>query len=352
MRLRRRRAVEPDPDEPDLLDWSDAKARASCTGLLIGNGASIACWERFNYRSIFEQAREGVLEHSLADEDVEVFEAFGTQNFEAVLAALKTATITLDALGYQTGFLRERYESVQDALFDAIHAVHVPWGITRNFEEKLQTIRRELEGYKWIYSLNYDLILYWAITSVGKGSGIADFFWNDAHIFDPANTVPKDYASDWPRVVWLHGGIHLRRRIDGTVFKETADEGGNLLEKFKTPADSEVTPLLVSEGTSDDKYRAITRSAYLDFALRRLSEHAGGLAILGSSLRNEDRHLVRAINEQPVANLAVSIHRDPDGGEDSIIERKGTLQTQFRNSNLYFFDSATHPLGAPSLRFE
>src|SRR5581483_6078591 len=93
---------------------------------------------------------------------------------------------------------------------------------------------------------------------------------------NPGNTVPMDYAQDWPRVVWIHGGIHLRRHIDGTVFKETADDGANLLEKFKTPSAGDAAPLLVSEGTAEDKYRAITRSSYLEFALRSLNEHRGG----------------------------------------------------------------------------
>jgi Domain of unknown function (DUF4917) len=86
------------------------------------------------------------------------------------------------------------------------------------------------------------------------------------------------------------GGIHLRRDINGTVFKETADDH-NLLEKFKEPSAS-VTPLLVSEGTAEDKYQAIARSPYLSFGLASLSDHSGGLVIFGSSLRDEDKHLI------------------------------------------------------------
>jgi hypothetical protein len=281
---------------------------------------------------------------------VDLFDAFDTTNFEQVLAALKTSTVALRALNYKTRFLRHRYESVQAALFDAVHSVHVPWGVVGDFDAKLQAMRSELENYDWIYSLNYDLILYWAIASVDKGAGFADFFWNPGQTFDPANVVPMYAAADWPRVVWLHGGIHLRRRINGIVFKETAGEGANLLEKFKTSSSGDVTPLLVSEGTPEDKYRAITRSAYLDFALRSLGEHEGGLVVFGSSLRDEDQHLVRAINEEPVPDIAASIH--PGAGDDAIIERKASLRLHFPKANLYFFNSTTHPLGAPGVSFE
>jgi hypothetical protein len=351
MLLGNTRASVPDPDQPDLLDWDEAKDRVDWSGLLVGNGASIACWDDFNYLSIFERSREGDLDHSLEVVDVAVFDAFRTTNFEQVLASLKTARVVLSALGYDPGFLAERYESIQEALFDAVHSVHVPWGFVPTFETKLQAIRAELGNYDWVYSLNYDLILYWAITSVDRGAGFADFFWNlPGHTFDPANTVPMEFAEDWPRVVWLHGGIHLRRHIDGTAFKETADERANLLEKFKTPSAGDVTPLLVSEGTPEDKYRAITRSAYLDFALRSLSKHSGGLVIFGSSLRDEDKHLVRAINEQPIEDVAISIF--PDGDDDAIVEQKAWMRFHFPHSNLYFFDSRTHPLGVRGVKFD
>ena len=201
-----------------------------------------------------------------------------------------------------------------------------------------------------MYSLNYDLILYWAVMSRHRGSGVADFFWNDDRSFDPGNVVPKDFASAWTRIVWLHGGIHLRRRISGTVFKETAspETARNLLDQFKTSYSGDVTPLLVSEGTADDKYRAITRSPYLGFALRSLGRHDGGLVIFGSSLRDEDAHLVRAINEQPIGDLAISIR--PSSDTSAIVQRKAELRARFPSANLYFFDSTTHALGAPETK--
>jgi hypothetical protein len=343
----KRRSV-PDLDTPDLLNWEEVSGHMPGSGLLIGNGASIACWDGFNYESIFERSQDWELDHSLDHKDVAVFDAFKTTNFEQALASLKTARLVLSALGYKTEFLEDRYESIQGSLFDALHSVHVPWGIVPGFESKLQLMRGELETYEWIYSLNYDLILYWAITSVDHGEGFADFFWNRPNYwFDPANVVPLYGAADWPKVVWLHGGIHLRRHVDGTVYKEVADED-NLLEKFKSPP-VDVTPLLVSEGTAEDKYRAISRSPYLSFGLSQLADHQGGLVVFGSSLRNEDEHLVRAINEQPIQDIAVSIYSPED--DDAIIEAKATLRSHFRRSNLYFFDATTHPLGAPNVKF-
>jgi hypothetical protein len=182
-----------------------------------------------------------------------------------------------------------------------------------------------------------------------RGSGIADFFWHTDLSFDPSDVVPLEWASDWTRIVWLHGGIHLRRHIDGTIFKaRSTPDTGNLLDKFKTSYTANATPLLVSEGTAEDKYRAITRSSYLEFALRSLTGHNGGLVVFGSSLRTEDQHLVRAINEQPIGDLAFSLR--PAIKSSTIRQRKAELRAQFPSSNLYFFDATTHPLGKPEIK--
>lgn len=338
---------EPSVENAKLLDWPTAKERADWTGLLVGNGASIVIWEQFAYDSIFERAQSNIIDHPLEDEDRDIFEAFDTTNFEQVLAALKISSLVLGVLGRDASFLRTRYESVQTALFEAIHSVHVAWGTSLNFEKRLNSIRDELVNYEWVYSLNYDLILYWAVMSRYQGRGIGDFFWHSDKSFDPADTELADWANDWTKIVWLHGGIHLRRHIDGTNYKAT-QSSGSLLDQFKTSYSSQRTPLLVSEGTAEDKYRAITRSAYLEFGLRSLGEHDGGLVVFGSSLRSEDEHLVRAINAQPIPDLAFSIRASNDAS--TIRKRKAELRAQFPKSNLYFFDSATHPLGDPNLR--
>jgi hypothetical protein len=228
--------------------------------------------------------------------------------------------------------------------------VHVPWGTGRRFEEKLQSIRVVLRRFEWVYSLNYDLILYWAAMSEEGGTGIVDFFWHPDLSFDPADTeLPNWVPDDSTRLVWLHGGIHLRRRLDGTTFKARSSAGsvGSLLDQFGSSYAGEATPLLVSEGTAEDKYRAITRSSYLEFGLRSLTQHADGLIIFGSSLRLEDAHFIRAINDQPGRAVAVSI-RPMD--EADIVQRKAELRTAFPTSDLYFFESETCPLGDSAIR--
>ena len=318
-------------------------------GVLIGNGASIAVWDDFAYDSLFERARDPALKVTLSPDDLALFDKFNTKNFEQVLGALKFARSVLEVLGYSTEFIVARYQSIQTALFAAVHSVHVPWGTGSGFEEKLEAIRDYARSNHWVYSINYDLLLYWAMTAKNKGSGFADFFWQPDLSFDPGNVEPLPFATDWTRVVWLHGGIHLRRHFDGTNYKErvSPESAENLLDRFSTTTTSPTTPLLVSEGTAEDKYRAIQRSSYLDFGLRSLAAHNGGLVVFGSSLRAEDAHLVAAINEQPIAELAFSLRA---GEAADVVQRKAELRNRFPRSNLFFFRADTHPLGASGLK--
>ena len=97
--------------------------------------------------------------------------------------------------------------------------------------------------------------------------------------------------------------------------------------------------------TSSARFCArITSSSVTD----PLAGHDGDLAIFGCSLRSEDSHLTRAINEQPVSKIAVSLRRSDDPAV--IVERKAERRQQFPRSDLVFYDAETHPLGAPSIR--
>ena len=77
--------------DAELEDWNTLRTSTPCSGLLIGNGASMAVWHDFYYDSLFEKAKS-VAEKPLSQTELSVFEALGTRNFEHVLSALKTAS--------------------------------------------------------------------------------------------------------------------------------------------------------------------------------------------------------------------------------------------------------------------
>jgi Domain of unknown function (DUF4917) len=114
-------------DDVSLRPWSEVAEYATWTGLLVGNGASMAVWPEFHYASLFEVATSDSVENQLNDEDTRLFDAIETQNFEQVLASLKTAAVVAEALDLDREPLENRYVSIQRGLFEAVHTLHVPW---------------------------------------------------------------------------------------------------------------------------------------------------------------------------------------------------------------------------------
>jgi hypothetical protein len=104
-------------------------------------------------------------------------------------------------------------------------------------------------------------------------------------------------------------------------------------------------PLIVAEGSADDKRAAIIKSSYLEFAHRMLSQFRGPLVIFGSELGPSDQHLVEAIHPAEGRRLAIALlgsHHD----QHRAVARYTEL---FYGAEITFFNAQTHPLGAAAL---
>jgi Domain of unknown function (DUF4917) len=336
-------------ESPELLTWNAIRGTdVPWRGLLIGNGASIAVSSSFGYPSLLEVAASPNIDQPLRGGARQLFDALGTTNFEFVLASLKLAGRVCAATGVDYSAFPQLYRDVQQALFEAVGHVHVPWEIVAG--RSLPRIRAELVRYKSIFSTNYDLLVYWAMMSEGDPDDFRDFFWElGGGPFDPAN------VEIWgaPAVVYfLHGGVHLRRTTGGGTLKRAA-VGGTLLSQFRTDWESAESPLLVSEGTSADKLLSISGSDYLSFAYSGFARHTGNLVIFGHGLGEQDDHLVHAMNEwnSPPWNprqIAVSVRGQLS--EQQVRQEKARLAQRLPSADLWFYEADTHPLGEPNVR--
>ncbi len=160
-----------------LPSWDKTEPRHEWKGILVGNGASRAVWDDFQYTSLYETslsggpygkvnkylrpyAEERGLWHSLTKTDQVIFESMKTQNFEQVLSALMTARTVCESLNIETATIQSCYKSVQNALIHAVKHVHIPHNLAKPMFEN---IRESLRMHSVIFSTNYDLIIYWAI---------------------------------------------------------------------------------------------------------------------------------------------------------------------------------------------
>ena len=117
-----------------------------------------------------------------------------------------------------------------------------------------------------IYTLNYDLLLYWA---TGDNSGFLgrDGFWHDSDsgliIWESANAQS---------VYYLHGALHLYYK-ESELRKHQYNKEIDLtiLQQVRSEMSSGRFPLFVAEGESEQKLEKIRGNEYLSYCYKRFS---------------------------------------------------------------------------------
>lgn len=324
-------------ENDELLPWSDI-ADDEWPTLLIGNGLSINIWKKFAYSELHARAQ-------LNAAAVQLFSDLGTPNFEEVLESLWHAGRVSAALNQDAHAINELYSHVRLELVEAIQRVHVHW--SRLPSTHLGRIAAVLDQHRLVFTLNYDLITYWALMSSLIATDIADFLWNNP--FNPADTQLRSNSTTG--LLFLHGGIHLwQDTLTGETGKWTNQQHGGLLSQFGDTLTSypDRLPLIVSEGRSEQKLRAIRRSDYLSFGYQELFENKDPTIVFGASFGLQDAHIVKALRNGARRKICISIL--PVGGPAAVVAAKAIYRANLPDQDLRFFDSTTHPLGAPGLR--
>ena len=331
-------------DLPDgtLRSWPDVAKKRPWETLLVGNGLSRHVWEPFGYPKLFDHASAA----DLTEEDRALFE--GSPNFERALGDLLTAIRVCTVVGVDPAVLYERYRSIQIALGSAVRNVHinrdeVP-GQTR------QAVKDAMADFEWVFTTNYDLLIYWAMAYGGDFTPFIDNFrWGGRCEFDPERVSVR--AGEVP-IFFLHGALHLVVAGDGTVFKLTRQRIRTLLDQFGQPIDGDpnARPLLVTEGSARDKLEVIEGNQYLAHCLDELQNNELDTVVFGSALGAEDAHIAAALSENPRRAVAVSML--PEGTKADRLAKQMDIYGRVEVEELIFFDATTHPLGAANLRVE
>lgn len=308
--------------------------------ILIGNGASLAVWEGFGYNSIYEEAhRSG----HLLREDIELFESLNTKNFEQVLSHIRRKISAEYLSDQEADILKEQHADIKETMCKSIVGTHIA---RQKLNDRASTISEALGEYNFIFSTNYDLLVYWSILNERKS--FVDYFWNKGRFFDPANT---QVWYDKTKILYLHGALHLEVTHDRKVRKKNADGKGraDILRQVLKSTHQGDFPLVITEGNSEQKMLSIRKSDYLRFALEKLSYNDDPLVIFGQSLSPQDNHLIKALERTP-RTIAVSVWP----GTDQRKFRRG-FNSKLQNAKegpIHYFNSETHPLGHRCLRVE
>lgn len=293
-----------------IHNWSDI-SEAYSDSILLGNGASISIDRGFTYSSLKQHA----IEHGLLTDQVQrLFSYFNTDDFELILRLVWQANKVNSALEIIDQQTRVAYEHVRDCLIRAVQSIHPEYF---EVEQQFPDIANFLSSFKTVFSLNYDLTLYWVVMYANR-------IFN-GHSFKDC-IIHGEFSSDWWRfresisqwdrditlVFYPHGSLVLARNILEQETKLEAYAGNDLLRSILNYWQSDnYIPLFVSEGTSSQKISAIQNSHYLNTVYREVIPQIGdNLTIFGWGFGEHDIHILRRIKNSRVRRVAVSVYNN------------------------------------------
>lgn len=302
--------------------------------ILLGNGFSQA-WNAaiFNYASLLQVANFEDRERQIR----ELFERLNTWDFEVVMRALLAAQTVAEVHALEQPIIdniRRDQEILKQALLAAISDNHprLPGDVTT---AQYQSVRTFLRRFSQIFTVNYDLLMYWA-----RNQNLEPV-WRTDDGFRAAGRW-NGYGTE-QMVHFLHGGLHLYEGPTGIrKHAYTGEVGGGIVDQVRANLDMEPPqfPLFVAEPTHQQKKQRIGRSPYLTFCLRKLETNAAPIFILGHSMDENDAHIFEAIRKSDTRQIFVSVF----GDEDSEANRRlkaNALAFLAAKKHVEFFDAST-----------
>ncbi|PXK55927.1 DUF4917 domain-containing protein [Klebsiella variicola] len=330
----------------NLLSFEDALLNSSGHGkrhLLLGNGFSIACRPNiFLYGKLFEQADFSNLSPSIK----QVFKELKTEDFEKVISVLSDSEAALRA--YTTDVkllenLRNDALALRELLVQTLAVSHPGWP-GELAESEYQHCKSFLENFEKIYTLNYDLLLYWVCMHNEEGEQpiVDDGFRKPEDNYDASYVTWEPDNNRHQNMWFLHGALHLYDA--GYEMRKFTWSNTNirLIDQVRGALKKNYFPIFVSEGKSTEKLEKIRHNDYLAKALRSFSSITGCLFIYGHSLAENDEHILKKIESGTLRQIYVGIYGDPESVMNmKIIKRaeRMSLNRSRKNLEVFFFDA-------------
>lgn len=321
----------------DVLDFSQVIKeidRYKHKHLMLGNGFSISLRpDIFTYGSLLDSANFDKAPH-VAD----LFKNIGTQDFELVIKHLIDSALVVSIYQPDNSALIDQLKSdaeiVKDSLVTAIAKRHPdrPYDIK---PEQYKSCRSFLSRFSHIYTLNYDVLLYWALMR----SDVDDLRLNPDDGF--RHPEREEIYVTWQQgqsatIHYLHGALHLFD-AGAEVVKYTWSKADiPIVEQVRMALDENKYPLFVAEGTTENKLDKIMHNAYLHKSLRSLESCAENsnscFVVFGHSLADNDAHVLRCIGRGRTSKILVSVYGDPNSDQNKAIEVSARRLIQYRNA--------------------
>lgn len=315
--------------------------------LLLGNGASVAVTRSFDYKSLYLKAlNDEIIGSNLQ----QLFTRFKTRNFEVVLKLLSDTRKVNGILEIDEEETAKAYKQIRSALVETIRGVHPQYPDVQNY---LGRIADFMLGFETVISLNYDLIVYWAMllgNKLKKGRNrFKDCFVRDVfgdlvfeNAFDDYLMLPHEDLGKATLIFHPHGNLVLATEPLGSETKLSKSLADCLLDTILAKWQlGNYTPLFVSEGKSRDKIHAIEKSNYLTNVYNRvLATVEESLIIYGWSFGDQDEHIIKALDRGRLKRIAISVYTGASDFTDKCEEvlKKIKKTRHLKDCEIFFFE--------------
>jgi hypothetical protein len=298
-----------------------------------------------------------------------IFAAMRTQDFEEVIRALQNAAAIVSV--YRPKFVTTRKLLVDDAeklktdLIQAVAGRH-PARPNAISEQGYAACRAFLANFIGngaggkIYTMNYDLLLYWALMheeveeAERRVLNHDDGFRKDDDDYDaPYVEWQGEGAANGQNIHYLHGALHLFDAGYQLQKYTWINTGKALVDQANEALKNNFFPVFVAEGDSKSKLTKIQHSAYLhhnfkSFAgvCRTKANDGKAIFVYGHSFAQNDAHVLDMMGQGKVDHLFVSLYGDPSSKSNktirSSVERIASLRpATFAKLKVDYFDAAS-----------
>jgi hypothetical protein len=329
----------------EVITFQEALERASDTKhLLAGNGFSRACRnDIFSYSALFNQANFDGLSPAARN----AFGALNTTDFEVVIRALKQAALLASVYQENNPELSQRLNTDADGLRELLATTIAASHPARPADipnERYAACRTFLKNFNRIYTVNYDLLLYWALMQQEIDPDIA---FDDG--FREPEDGPADYVTwdvqrtDKQNIFYLHGGMHIFDAGAELQKFTWCNTGVALIDQIRDALETNRFPLFVAEGSYESKLDRIQHSGFLNRAYRSFAAIGGTLFMFGLSFGEADEHILKLLDSGKVKQAFISLHGDPSSeGNTRIVQRAELMivrRPAQRPLSVEFFDA-------------
>lgn len=324
--------------------------------LLVGNGFSSSLLRHiFSYSALRQQLNPS--QFSINTRIQNIFQHIGSDDFEEAIKRLNLSEPIAAEYGLGAGPMSADGEALKTELITAIGATHPahPWdGIT---EDNYKACRSFLRRFKSIYTLNYDLLLYWVINRTGLTSRFRDGFTR----LPTPQGLPLVWNGERQNLFHLHGGLHLYKILWNSetpreyaaisdydyVKLDNVRQNENLIDQIQEKINQKIYPITIAEGDSASKKKKILNERILRHSYFNFKHLSGSLYTFGVGLdKNQDDHLIEALGSSAITDVWLGVYQ-PDHQTLNAINAK-FLQLNYKRSQdglpdikVHFYDTAS-----------